>query len=189
MVVIKTSTDNKCWGGCGEREPSCAVGGSMNGCSHYGQECGGSLKTKNKTTRWPSNPTTGPALWENYNETIIIQKDPHPAPRVQWSTIYNSQDMKASKMSIIRWMDKDVAHICNGIFSCNPMNYSMPGLPVHHQLPEFTQTHVHRVGDAIQASHPLPSPSPPAPNPSQHQSLFQWVNSSHEVAKALEFQL
>ena len=56
---------------------------------------------------------------------------------------------------------------------CNPMNYSMPGLPVHHQLLEFTQTHIHRVGDAIQPSHPLSSPSPPAPNPSQHQSLFQ----------------
>ena len=55
----------------------------------------------------------------------------------------------------------------------NPMNRSTPGLPVHHQLPEFTQTHVHRVSDAIQPSHPLPSPSPPAPNPSQHQSLFQ----------------
>ena len=71
---------------------------------------------------------------------------------------------------------------------CDPMNCSTPGLPVHHQLPEFTQTHVHRVGDAIQTSHPLSSPSP-APNPSQHQSLFQWVNSLHEVAKVLEFQL
>ena len=72
---------------------------------------------------------------------------------------------------------------------CDPMNRSTPGLPVHHQLPEFTQTHVHRVGDdAIQPSHPLSSPSPPAPNPSQHQGLFQWVNSSHEVAKVLEFQ-
>ena len=56
---------------------------------------------------------------------------------------------------------------------CDPMNHSTPGLPVHHQLSEFTQTHVHRVGDAIQPSHPLSSPSPPAPNPSQHQSLFQ----------------
>ena len=55
---------------------------------------------------------------------------------------------------------------------CNPMNHSTPGLPVHHQLPEFTQTHVHRVSDAIQPSHPLSSPSPPAPNPSQHKSLF-----------------
>ena len=59
----------------------------------------------------------------------------------------------------------------------------------HHQLLEFTQTHVHRAGDAIQPSHPLLPPSPPAPNPSQHHSLFQWVNSSHEVAKVLEFQL
>ena len=57
------------------------------------------------------------------------------------------------------------------------MNCSTPGLPVHHKLPEFTQTHAHRVGDAIQPSHPLLSPSPPAPNPSQHQGLFQWVNS------------
>ena len=72
---------------------------------------------------------------------------------------------------------------------CDPMNRSTLGLPVHHQLPEFTQTHVHRVRDAIQPSHPLSSPSPPAPNPSQHQSLVQWVNSSHEVAKVLEFQL
>ena len=72
---------------------------------------------------------------------------------------------------------------------CDPMNCSTPGLPIHHQLLEFTQTHVHRVGDAIQPSHPLSSPSPPAPNPSQHQSLFQWVNSSYEVAKVLEFQL
>ena len=60
---------------------------------------------------------------------------------------------------------------------CDPMNRSTPGLPVHHQLPEFTQTHMHQVGHAIQASHPLSSPSPPAPNPSQHQGLFQGVNS------------
>ena len=72
---------------------------------------------------------------------------------------------------------------------CDPMNRSMPGLPVHHQLPESTQTHVHQVDDAIQPSHPLSSPSPPAPIPSQHQGLFQLVNSSPEVAKVLEFQL
>ena len=72
---------------------------------------------------------------------------------------------------------------------CNPMNCNTPGLPVHHQLPKFTQTHVHRVGDAIQPSHPLSFPSPPALNSSQHQSLFQWVISSHEVAKVLDFQL
>ena len=72
---------------------------------------------------------------------------------------------------------------------CNLMNCSTPGHPVHHELLEFTQTDVHRVSDAIQPSHPLLSPFPPAPSPSQHQSLFQSVNSSHEVAKVLEFHL
>ena len=70
---------------------------------------------------------------------------------------------------------------------CDPVNCSTPGLPVHHHLPELTQTHVHRVSDAIQPSHPLSSPSPPAPNPSQHQSLFQRVGSSHQVAKYWSF--
>src|SRR5574341_677094 len=69
------------------------------------------------------------------------------------------------------------------------MNRSTADLPVHHHLPEFTQTHIHRVSDAIQPSRPLSSPSPPAPNPSQHQSIFPGVNSLHEVAKVLEFQL
>ena len=72
---------------------------------------------------------------------------------------------------------------------CNPMNCSTPSLSVHHQLPEFIQTRVHQVSDAIQPSHPWSSPSPPAPNPSQHLSLFQSVNSSHEVAKYWSFSL
>ena len=80
-----------------------------------------------------------------------------------------------------------VSQLCPTL--CDPMNHSSPGLPVHHQLPEFTQTHLHRVSDAIQPSHPLSSPSPPAPNPSQHQNLFQRVNSLREVDKVLEFQL
>ena len=72
---------------------------------------------------------------------------------------------------------------------CDPMNRSTPDLPVHHQLPEFTQTHVHWVGDGIQPSHSLSSPSPLAFNLSQHQCLFKWVISSHQVARVLEFQL
>ena len=80
-----------------------------------------------------------------------------------------------------------VAQLC--LTLCDPMNRSTPYLLVHHQLTESTQTQVHQVGDAIQPSHSLSSPSPPAPSPSQHQGLFQWVNSSHEVAKVLEFQL
>ena len=85
-------------------------------------------------------------------------------------------------------------HQCSSdIQSCptlwDPVNCSMPGLPVHHQLSEFTQTHVHWVSDAIQPSHPLSSPSPPAFNLSQHQCLFQWVSSLHQVANVLEFKL
>ena len=71
---------------------------------------------------------------------------------------------------------------------CNPMDCNAPGLPVHHQLPEFTQTHVHQMGNAIQPSHPLSSPSPTF-SLCQHQGLFKWVSSSHQVAKVLEFQL
>ena len=96
------------------------------------------------------------------------------------SPLFYEQDWRCLQFS-------SVAQSCPTL--CDPMNRSTPGLPVHHQLPEFTQTHVHRVIDAIQPSHPPLSPSPPAPNPSQHQSLFQWVNSSHEVAKVLKFQL
>ena len=91
------------------------------------------------------------------------------------------------KYSMVSVQFSSVTHSCPTLF--DTMNCSTPGLPVHHQLPEFTQTHIHWVGDAIQPSHPLSSPSPPDPNPSQHQSLFQWVKSSHEVAKVLEFQL
>ena len=95
------------------------------------------------------------------------------------------RQLKFHKTSLVQF--SSVTQSCPTL--CDPMNCSTPGLPVHHQLPEFTQTKVHRVCDAIQPSHPLSSPSPLAPNPSQHQSLFQWVNSLHEVAKVLEFQL
>ena len=71
---------------------------------------------------------------------------------------------------------------------CNPMNCSTPGLPVHHQLPESTQTHVHWVSDAVQPIHPLLSPSPPALNLSPHQGLFQWISSSYQVAQVMELQ-
>ena len=72
---------------------------------------------------------------------------------------------------------------------CDPLDFSTPDLPVHHELPESTQTHVHWVGDAIQPSHPLSSPFLPALNLSQHQGLLRWVSSSHQVARVLEFQL
>ena len=113
------------------------------------------------------------------------------------ATIKDGSSMDITETEDIkkRWQEytdqiRSVAQSCATL--CNPMNctqHGTPGLPVHHQLREFTQTHIHRVSDAIQPSHPLSSPSPLAPNPSQHQSLFQSVNSSHEVAKLLEFQL
>ena len=106
---------------------------------------------------------------------MILNEKPHKNKCI----LYNSHHMTFQFSS--------VAQLCPTL--CDPMNRSMPGLPVHHQLLEFTQTQVYRVSDAIQPSHPLSSPSPPAPNPSQHQSLFQWVNSSHEVANIMEFQL
>ena len=84
-------------------------------------------------------------------------------------------------------MFTSVAQSCPTL--CDPITCSMPGLHVHHHLPEFTQTHVHWVGDAIQPSHPLPSPSLPALDLSKHQGLFKWGSSSHQVAKVLEFQL
>ena len=88
---------------------------------------------------------------------------------------YSAQNRYRFVFSSVQF--SSVAQSCPTL--CDPMNHSTPGLPVHHHLPEFTQTHVHQVGDAIQPSHPLSSPSPSAPNPPQHQSLFQWVNSSH----------
>ena len=100
----------------------------------------------------------------------------------------NSNNNSSSNITVVIVLQfSSVAQSC--LTLCDPMNGSMPGLPVHHHLSEFTKTHVHWVRDAIQPSHPRSSPSLPAPNPSQHQSLFQWVNSSHEVAKVLELQL
>ena len=89
-------------------------------------------------------------------------------------------------ISELKWTAAKSLQLCPTL--CDPMNHNTPGLPVH-QLPEFTQTHDHRVSDDIQPSHPQSSPSSPAPNPSQHQSLSQRVNTSHEVVKVLEFQL
>ena len=94
--------------------------------------------------------------------------------------IVNSAAINISQFS-------SVAQSC--LTLCDPMDCSTPGLPVHHQLPESTQNHVHWVGDDIQPSHPLSSPFLPAFNLSQHQGLFQWVSSLHQVAKVLEFQL
>ena len=114
-------------------------------------------------------------LWDLGSSFILIQLEQRIPGVLKQSLTFESD------------LIRSVTQSCPTV--CKPVNRSTPGLPVHHQFPEFTQTHVRRVSDAIQPSHPLASPSPSAPNPSQHQSLFRWVNSSHEVAKVLEFQL
>ena len=98
-----------------------------------------------------------------------------------------TQPLKPVSVQFGSFQFSTVAQSCPTI--CDPMNRSTPSLPVHHQLLEFTQTHFHRVGDAIQPSHPLSSPSLLAFSLFQHQDLFQWVSPSHQVAKVLEFQL
>ena len=103
-------------------------------------------------------------VWEN-NISYI------PGRSINWSNIYGGQFSSVTQSCLTL---------------CDPMDCITPGLPVHHQLPDFTQTHVHWVGDGIQPSHPLSCPSP-AFNISQHQGLFQWASSSHQMAKVLEF--
>ena len=122
-----------------------------------------------------------PVLWEHTGH-CTSKLSPHYLHLIK--NRWLSPDISSNFLS---FMFSSVAQSCPTL--CDPMIHSTPGLLVHHQLPEFTQTHIHWVSDAIQPSHLLSSPSSPAPNPSQHQSLLQWVNSSHEVAKVLEFQL
>ena len=102
--------------------------------------------------------------------------------RTRKPRMLQSMGLQRTRLDLMKWSELKVAQLC--LTLCNPMDCRTPDLPVHHQLLEFTQTHDHWAGDAIQPSHPLSSPSPPALNLSQHQSLFQWVSSSHQ-----EFQL
>ena len=102
-----------------------------------------------------------------------------------WTTLWETKFSECDLGALPQF--SSVTQLC--LTLCDPMDCSTPDLPVHHQLPELAQTHVHRVSDTIQPSHPLSSPSPPAFRLSQHQGLFQLVTSSHHVAKFLEFQL
>ena len=137
------------------------------------------------TNQWMWYTTLRNCKIKNY---MIISIDAENAfDKIQHPFMIKNFPESRYREKISQHQFSSVAQSCPTL--CDPINRSMSGLPVYHQLLEFTQTRVHRVSDAIQPSHPLLSPSPPAPNPFQHQSLFQWVNSSHEVAKAPEFQL
>ena len=128
-----------------------------------------------------SNESFLPIRWPNYWSFgfNISPSNEHPGLisfRIDWLVYLQSKGLSRvfSNTTVQKRYSVQFSSVTQSCPTlCDPMNHSMPGLPAHHQLPEFTQTHVHRVGDAIQPSHPLSSPSPPAPNPSQHQSLFQ----------------
>ena len=106
----------------------------------------------------------------------------------KWSTRDGKSERWHSRNQRAKMDGNQVSSVAQSCLTlCDPMNCSTPGLPVHHKLPEFTQTHIHWFGDVIQPFYSLSSPSPSALNPPQHQSLFQWVNSSHQVAKVLKF--
>ena len=140
-----------------------------------GRSPGGRHETYSGILTWRLSWTEKPGGLHTVHRVAKIRQDWR-----DWAGTYARMYCKSVQFS-------SVAQSC--LTLCDPMNCSTPGLLVHHQLPESTQTHVHRVNDAIQPSHPLSSPSPPALNLSQHQGLFQWVSSSYQVAKVLEFQL
>ena len=129
-------------------------------------------------------------VWKGYPVNISVFS--HVFHTLYWECIKHSQEqaMNLTSSSLFLTLSRSiqfssVAQLCRTL--CDPMNCSTPGLPVHCQLPEFTQTHVHWVSDAIQPSHPLPTPSPPALNLSQHQGFFKWVSSSHQWPKYWSF--
>ena len=150
-------------------------------------------KTTHKIRKWTSMHYCHLIIWLCLycpNNTFYI----HKTPLKIMHCVELSLDFSMGKNSLVfPWLQDRIQFSSVQLFSCvwlcDPMNCSMPGLLVHHQLLESTQTHVHWVSDAIQSSHPLSFPSPPALNLFQHQGLFKWVSSSHQVAKVLEFQL
>ena len=129
---------------------------------------------------------------DNLSKVIVYIKSIHFYFWMVYHGVYMKQFKQVNNEEHLSHFQVSVqfssVQLLSHVWLCDPMNRSTPGLPVHHYLPEFTQTHIHRVSDAIQPSHPLLSPSPPPPNPSQHQGLFQWVSSSPQVAKELELQ-
>ena len=139
------------------------------------------------TQGWDSNPLY--LLPPSSAATKTKSRD-FPGGPVVKTPAANARGMGSSLVRVLRSHMLEFSSVPQSYLSlCDPRDCSMPGLPVHQQLLEVTQTHVHQVSDAIQPSHPLSSLSPPTFNLSQHQGLFKWVSPSHQVAKVLEFQL
>ena len=125
-------------------------------------------------------------LWLHFQSVWPIMVKVSRLLEDSWSEKLTEVEIRSCSDGLVHAQFSSVTQLCPTL--CDPMNCSTPGFPVHHKLPEFTQTHVHQVGDAIQPSHHVSSPSPPALNLSQHQGLFKWVSSLREVTKLLEFQ-
>ena len=195
MVIIKIIQIINVGESTEERKQSYILGGNVNWCSHNRKRY--RYSSKNRIAIWSCNPISG-----HIPEKTIIQNDtctsvfitalftiaktwkqPNCPLTDEW--IKKMWYIYATEYSVQFSSVQSLSHVQ----LCDPMNRSTPGLPVQHQHPESTQTHIHRVDDAIQPSYLLSSPSPPALNLSQHQGLFKWVSSSHQVAKVLEFQL
>ena len=151
--------------------------GEFNSDDHYIYYCGQESLRRNgvaiMVNRRVRNAVLGCRLKNDRMISVHFQGKPFNITVIQiYAPTSNAERFYEDLLNLLELVQfNSVAQSCPAL--CNPMNRSTPGLPVHHQLPKFTQTHVHGVGDAIQTSHPLLSPSPPAPNPSQHQSLFQ----------------
>ena len=160
-------------------------------------------EAKHKYTSFASSPrllwdfhcltsamTSSQKVWNRFSIIHQLWCSPsNPPPTTNWRNLCLFQSSKICylKKKETSAQFSSVAQSC--LTLCNPIDCSMPGFPIHHQLPEIAQTHVHWVGDAIQPSHPLLTPSPPAFNLSQHQDFFQGFSSLHQVAKVLECQL
>ena len=197
MAIIKKSMNNKCWRGVKKREPSCIIGGNVNWYSHYGEQYRDFLKKLG--IKLPYDPTI--PLMIIYPKETRIEKD--TCTIMFTAALFTvAQTWKKLRCPLTdEWIKKllyiytmkysvqfsSVAQSCLTLW--DPMNRACQASLSITNSRSSLKTHVHRASDAIQPSHPLSSPSPPAPNPSQHQGLFQWVNSSHEVAIVLEFQL
>ena len=139
-------------------------------------------------------PSVFPSIRVFANESVLCIRWPKYwsfsfsiSPSDEYSGLVSSRINCFDLLTVQFSYFSSVTQLCSTL--CDPVNCSQPDLLVHHQLPELAQTYVHRVGDAIQPSHPLSSPSPPAFNLSQHQGLFKWVNSLHQVIKVFSFNI